>query len=120
MERRSIRWNRPTRQLVLAFIFVGLTLTLVGLRGPSEILAADLFFGLPLLVGILIGEWWATLLALTWFVVAAAHPFDEGGVERSMYYAAIAGVPLSAVMLATGVALRRLARPYERLIRGRR
>jgi hypothetical protein len=72
-------------------------------------LALPLFFAVPLLFGFVLGERWAILFALTLIPVAGAYPdLGEGGASQAMAYAALFGVPLTALAIAVGVALRNL------------
>jgi hypothetical protein len=101
------------RKLFTAVVYVALNLALWGIDfdGPRE-LGIALFFAIPFVFGIFIGEWWAILLALTILLVAVAYPsVEEGDVDATFEAALYYGVPLTALPLAIGVTLRKVLAP---------
>ncbi len=98
------------KHLFLALAFVALTLALLipalAEAGNGVLVIAYLTVG-GLIFGILIGEWWAMLLAFSWLPVALINPDEEAGVAGTIYLVLLISIPLNALFIAGGVAIRR-------------
>ena len=99
------RWRWILRGLALA-AYAGLFVAI--LQAPEEdAYVIPLFIAIGLAPGLIAGEWWVLALSLVWIPAAAISPDPDSGVSGTVALVAFINVPLTAALLAVGVAIRR-------------
>jgi hypothetical protein len=79
----------------------------IWLAPQEDAYVVPLFIAIGLVPGLIAGEWWGLPLSLVWIPAAAISPDPDSGVSGTVALVAFINVPLTTVLLAVGVALRR-------------